>query len=326
MAVPAMPALHTFAFAHPLRPEQLQVFRDAFPQVRFLMADQGLPAGIEQAQGVAIHWDPPPMDDLLERAKAMRWLHLRGAGIDRIAVPRLVASDVVLTNGSGNHAPNIAEHVLSLMFAFARQLPQLVRQQAEKTWAPPAPGRIFELSGQTLAIVGCGAIGQELAWRAAALGLHVIGVKRAMGALPRGVAELSALDRVGEVLPRADHVVLALPLTADTRGIIDAGCLRQMKPGAYFYNVGRGALVDQEALVEALRAGHLAGAGLDVTEPEPLPAASPLWEMANVVITAHSAGFTPRSYERFEALLLENLRRFDAGEPLLNVVDKAAGY
>lgn len=326
MSAPAMPALHTFAFAHPLRPADLRVFRDAFPQTRFLVADHGLPAGIEEAQGVAIHWDPPPMDELLARAKALRWLHLRGAGIDRIAVPHLLASDIVLTNGSGNHAPNIAEHVLSLMLAFARQLPQLVRQQSRKEWKPPSMARIFELSGQTLAIVGCGAIGQELAWRAAGLGLRVIGVKRAPGALPRGVDELFTLDQLGEVLPRADHVVLALPATAQTRGIVDAACLRQMKPGAYFYNVGRGTLVEPQALVDALRSGHLAGAGLDVTDPEPLPAESPLWAMPNVLITAHSAGFTPRSYERFEALLLDNMRRFDAGAPLLNVVDKAAGY
>lgn len=322
-----MAALHTFAFVHPLKPAQLQVYREAFPGVRFLAADRGLPDGIADAQGIAIHWDPPPMEELLAAARSLRWLHLRGAGIDRIAVPRLLASDIVLTNGSGNHAPNIAEHVLSLMLAFARQLPQLIRGQAGKTWAPPAAGKVFELSGQTLLIVGCGAIGEELAWRAAALGLQVIGVKRGPVAdLPRGVGDMVTLERLDDVLPRADHVVLALPLTARTRGLMDAPRLRRMKQGAHLYNVGRGPLLDQEALIELLRAGHLAGAGLDVTDPEPLPAASPLWDLPGVVITSHSAGMTPRSYERFEALLLENLRRFDAGEPLLNVVDKNAGY
>lgn len=321
-----MISLNTFAFAQPMRPDQLRVFRDAFPRIRFIAADQGLPAGIEEAQGIAIQWNPPPMDELLSEAKSLRWLHHRGAGIDSIAVPRLLASDVVVTNGSGNHAPNIAEHVLSLLLAFARQLPQLIRAQSRKSWAPPSGERVFELSGQTLAIIGCGAIGQELAWRAASLGLHVIGVKRERTALPRGVSELVTLDRLDGVLSQVDHVVLALPLTAQTRGLMDAARLRRLKPGAYLYNVGRGPLVDQDALVEALRSGHLAGAGLDVTDPEPLSADSPLWDLPGVVITAHSAGLTPRSYDRFEALLLENLRRFSTGEPLLNVVDKFAGY
>lgn len=320
------PLLRTFAFAHRLSAEQLQVYRDAFPRVRFVAADHGLPAGIEEAEGVAIHWNPPPMEELLSRAKKLRWLHLRGAGIDRIAVPGLMDSDVVLTNGSGNHAPNIAEHVLSLMLAFARQLPLLIARQQRKEWAAPPAERVFELSGQTLAIVGCGAIGQELARRAAGLGMRVIGVKRAPAAPPPGITELFTLERLDEVLARADHLVLALPLTPETRGLLDAPRLRRLKSGAHVYNVGRGALLDQEALVDALRSGHVAGAGLDVTDPEPLPADSPLWDMANVVITAHSAGLTPRSYERFEALLLENMRRFSRGEPLLNVVDKSAGY
>lgn len=321
-----MSPFHTFAFVHPLTDAQLRVYRDAFPGIRFLTADGGLPPGIENAQGIAIHWNAPPMDELLSRAKCLRWLHLRGAGIDRISVPRLLASDVVLTNGSGNHAPNIAEHVLSLMLAFARQLPRMIRQQGRKEWAAPAADRVFELSGQTLAIIGYGSIGQELGWRAKALGMRVIGVKREVAAAPPGLDGMFTLDRLNEVLAQADHVVLALPLTAQTRGLLGAGRLRQLKPGAYFYNVGRGPLVDHDALVDALRSGRLAGAGLDVTDPEPLPAHSPLWDMENVVVTAHSAGLTPRSYERFEALLLENLRRFARGEPLLNQVDKSAGY
>lgn len=321
-----MTSLHTFAFVHPLTPSELQVYRDTFPGVRFLTAEHGLPPGIEDAQGIAIHWNAPPMDDLLSRAKSLRWLHLRGAGIDRIAVPRLLDSGIVLTNGSGNHAPNIAEHVLSLMLAFARQLPRMVRQQGRKVWAAPPVDRIFELSGQTLAVVGYGAIGQELASRASALGMRVIGVKRHPVAVPPGLAALFTLERLDEALAQADHLVLALPLTAQTRGLLGAERLRRVKKGAYLYNVGRGPLVDQDALVEALRSGHLAGAGLDVTDPEPLPGDSPLWDMENVVITSHSAGLTPRSYERFEALLLENLRRFARGDPLLNEVDKSAGY
>jgi phosphoglycerate dehydrogenase-like enzyme len=320
-----MTKLKTFAFIHPLSQEQLQVFRDALPGTEFIASDRGLPDGIERAQGVAIHWDAPPIEALLSAATSLQWLHLRGAGIDRISVPRLVDSDIVLTNGSGNHSPNIAEHVVALMLAFARQLPALIRDQAARVWR--APDNVFELSGQTLLVVGCGNIGQELAWRASALGMKVIGARRRVGQAPlRGVSQVVAMQQLDDVLPLADHVALTLPLTAETQGVMSAARLNAMKPGAYFYNVGRGQTVDQPALIEALRSGRIAGAGLDVTDPEPLPPDSALWSEPGVVITAHSAGRTPRSYERFESLLLDNLARFSEGRPLLNVVDKAAGY
>jgi phosphoglycerate dehydrogenase-like enzyme len=318
----------TFAFIHPITPTQLKPFQAAAPDVEFLVPDRGpLPAGLERADAAAISWDAPPIDDILAAAPRLRWLNQRGAGIDRIATPRLVASDVVVTNGSGNHAPNIAEHVLALMLAFARQLPALIRSQQAARWEPPVVSRVFELAGQTLAIVGAGAIGSALAPRAAALGMTVIGVRRSSSAPPPpGIARTVGTDRIGEALAVADHVAIALPLTTETRGLFSAALLAQIKRGAYLYNVGRGALVDPVALLAALRSGQLAGAGLDVTEPEPLPADSPLWQEPGVVITAHSAGNTPRSYERYERLLLDNLGRWTRGEPLLNVVDKRLGY
>jgi len=318
----------TFAFLHAITPERLQPFRSAAPDVEFLVpGDAPLPAGLERADAGAISWDSPPIDTILAAAPRLRWLHQRGAGIDRIATPRLVGSEVVVTNGSGNHAPNIAEHLLALMLAFARQLPALVRSQQAARWEPPSPSRLFELSGQTLAIVGAGAIGGALAPRAAALGMTVIGVRRSAAAEPpAGMARVVTIDRLDEALGAADHVAIALPLTAETRGLFSAARLAAMKPGAHLYNVGRGALVDPGALLDALRSGRLAGAGLDVTEPEPLPADSPLWREPNVIITAHSSGNTPRSYERYERLLLDNLGRWVRGEPLLNVVDKRLGY
>jgi phosphoglycerate dehydrogenase-like enzyme len=321
--------LETFAFVHSIGPEQLQPFRAALPGVEFLVPRDGksLPAGIERAEAAAISWDGPPIDDILAAGKKLRWLHQRGAGIDRIATPRLIASDIVLTNGSGNHAPNIAEHVLGLMLAFARRLPALIRAQQEHRWQSPSAREVFELSGQTLAIVGFGAIGSALAERAAALGMEVIGVRRSPGAtLPPNVRRMAGIADIDAVLALADHVVVTLPLTAETRGMFSSARLAAMKPGAYLYNVGRGGTVDQEALLEALRSGHVAGAGLDVTEPEPLPADSPLWAEPDVVISAHSSGHTPRSFERYQRLLLENLQRFVRGETLQNVVDKRLGY
>jgi len=321
--------LTTFAFLHPLKPAQLAAFRDALPDVEFIVAQDGsLPPGIERAEGGALSWDGPPIDDVLAAAHRLQWLHQRGAGIDRIATPKLVASEVVLTNGSGNHAINIGEHVLAMMLAFARQLPALVMSQAECRWRPPKAASLFELSGQRLAVIGAGALGCAVAERAAAFGMRVSGVRRssAQTPLPSGFETMTSIDAIDTAVRDADHVVITLPLTSETRDLFGADRIAAMKPGAYLYNVGRGAIVDQAALLAALRTGHLAGAGLDVTEPEPLPAESPLWREHGVLITAHSSGLTPRSYQRYEALLLENLRRFTRGQALLNVVDKARGY
>lgn len=321
--------LSTFAFLHPLGAEQLRFFREALPDVELLeMPEAGLPLGLERAQGASISWNGPPVDAVLAAAPALRWLHQRGAGIDAISTPALVASRVVLTNGSGNHAINIAEHVLGLMLAFARQLPALVLAQAERRWQPPAADALFELSGQTLAIVGAGQLGCAIAERAAAFGMTVAGVRRSAStaALPPGFAAMVTIDAIDAVLHEADHVVVTLPLTAETRHLFATDRFAAMKRGAHFYNVGRGAVVDHDALLAALRSGHIAGAGLDVTEPEPLPADSPLWREPGVIVTAHSSGLTPRSFGRYQALLLENMQRFERGEALLNVVDKQLGY
>ena len=213
------------------------------------------------------------------------------------------------------------------MLAFARQLPALVRAQDRREWRVPPVDTLFELSRQTLAVVGAGALGCAVAERAAAFGMTVLGVRRSpAGAMPPGFASMTATADLDAVLGRADHVVITLPLTDETRGLFSAARIAAMKPGAHLYNVGRGAIVDPAALLAALRSGHLRGAGLDVTEPEPLPADSPLWREPGVIVTAHSSGLTPRSFERYQALLLENLRRFQRGETLLNVVDKRLGY
>jgi phosphoglycerate dehydrogenase-like enzyme len=321
--------LSTFAFLHPLKPEQLSWFREAVPGVEFLLLEDGrLPHDLGRAQGAVIGWDGPAIDDVLAAGHGLQWLHQRGAGIDRIATPTLVGSKVILTNGSGNHAPNIAEHVLAMMLAFARPLPALVRAQQAREWQPPRAQTVFELAGQTLAIVGYGAIGTALAERAAAFGMRVIGVRRTAAAqpLPPHASAMFPTEHIDAALAEADHVVIAVPLTAQTRGLFSTARLAAMKRGARLYNVGRGAIVDHEALLAALRSGQLAGAGLDVTEPEPLPASSPLWTEPGVLITAHSSGQTPRSFERYRDLLVENMQRFQRGEALLNVVDKALGY
>jgi len=319
-----------FAFAHAITPEQLASFRSALPAIEFLApaGDATLPDDMARATAAAISWDSAPIDRVLDAAPQLGWLHQRGAGIERIAVPRLQDSAVVVTNGSGNHAPNIAEHVLALMLAFARQLPALIRAQQAAAWRPPRPQQLFELSGQTLAVIGAGSIGRALGERAAALGLRVLGVRRSAAASEAlaGFERVVGFEGLDAVLGEADHVAIALPLTPATRGLFSAARLERVKRGAYLYNVGRGGLVDHAALLDALRGGRLAGAGLDVTDPEPLPADSPLWHEPDVVITAHSSGNTPRSFDRYRALLLDNLGRWLRGEPLLNVVDLRLGY
>jgi phosphoglycerate dehydrogenase-like enzyme len=325
-----MPPVPVFAFAHRIAEEPLAAIRAALPAIEFLAPAAGaaLPGGIERARGVAISWDSPPIEAVLDAAPRIEWLHQRGAGIDRIAGPRLLQSNVVVTNGSGNHAPNIAEHVLGLMLAFARQLPALIRAQQAAQWKPPRAEQLFELSGQTLAVIGAGSIGRALGARAAALGVRVLGVRRSSHPeedVP-GFTRLVGIERLDDVLAEADHVAIALPLTGETRGLFSAARLERMKPGAYLYNVGRGGLVVHAALLEALRSGRLAGAGLDVTDPEPLPPDSALWHEPGVIVTAHSSGNTPYSFERYRALLVDNLGRWSRGEPLRNVVDVRLGY
>jgi phosphoglycerate dehydrogenase-like enzyme len=331
LARPAMPHLDAFALIHPLADHELAQLQAALPDIEFIVGtdELTLPAGLERVQAAALRSDKetPLLDGLLDRAPQLRWLQARGAGVEKLVTPRLVASDLIFTNGSGTHSDNIAEHVLAMMLAFARQLPVLIRQQAERKWAWPPRARLFELGGQTLAIVGLGAIGRALAPRAAALGMQVIGVRRSEGgALPPGVVRSVGFARLDETLAAADHVVIALPQTPETEGLFSTARFAAMKKGAHVYNVGRGPLVDQEALFAALQSGQLGGAGLDVTEPEPLPDDSPLWSHPNVIITAHTAGGTPHSFARYKELLVDNIGRFRRGEPLVNVVDKALGY
>ncbi len=267
-------------------------------------------------------------EDEVAAAPRLRWVQATIAGVEGFPLPALAARGIVLTNASGVAAPAIAEHVLALMLAFARGLPALYRRQASGAWcdnhdeAPPT----FELGGQTLGIVGLGDIGVELARRAHALGMRVRATDRDPGEAPPGVERVRPSDDLPALLAAADHVVLCLPLTRSTEHLIGREQLAVMKDSAYLYNVGRGELVDQGALVAALRDGTIAGAGLDVTTPEPLLADSPLWALPTVVITGHTAGQTPLYWERGIDLVIDNARRFLAGEGLRNVVDTGAGY
>jgi len=248
-------------------------------------------------------------DAELARAQRLRWLSSVAAGLEEIVTPALFARGVAVTNASGVHGPNIAEHVLAMMLMFTRGLPRLYRAQ--------------------LLIVGLGRIGEAIAARARPFGVRIVALKRDRATrhdAAVAVDELLSMDALDGALGRADHVCLTVPLTPETRHLMNAARLARLGTGAYVYNVSRGAVIDEAALVEALRAGRLAGAGLDVFEEEPLPASSPLWDLENVILTPHVSGATPLYYHRTAALFADNLDRFLAGQPLANRFDPTRGY
>ncbi len=282
-----------------------------------------LPEVMPGAQAL-IGWGLSP--ELLRKLPDLRWFYSGGAGVDGVLFPELVESDIVVTNNSGVHAPHMAEYLLGMMLAFARGLPELMRAQARHEWRGRDGLTVYELGRQTLGVVGLGDIGQALAWRANAMGMRVLGSRRHVGDPPRGVDRIYPPEGLDDLLAESDHVAITLPLTDETRGLFGAAEFAKMKSTAFIYNIGRGAIINNDALINALRTGSIAGAALDVTDPEPLPAESPLWDMENVVITAHTSGRGPYYWERGIELLVENIGRFMRDEPMLNVVDKRAGY
>jgi D-2-hydroxyacid dehydrogenase (NADP+) len=271
-------------------------------------------------------------DDHLARAPHLRWLSSVAAGLDEIATPALLSRAITLTSASGVHGPNIAEHLLTMILMFTRGFPKLFRAQLARRWQRDPKSRSDgpgELTGKTLLIVGLGRIGEALAVRARPFGVHVVAVKHDSGRRHDagvGVDELLPPTALDDALGRADHVCLTVPLTPATHHLMDARRLARMRPGAFLYNVSRGAVIDEAALVETLRAGKLAGAGLDVFEEEPLPGGSPLWDLDNVILTPHVAGVTPLYYQRTAALFADNLERFLSGRPLANQFDRQRGY
>ena len=301
-------------------------FAADFPKADFL-SYEGDPAVLERhiAEVVAVIGAVP--DHLLPRASRLRWVSSTGAGAGALVTSAYRARpDVVATTVSGVHTASVPEHALAMLLAFARCLPEQVLNQhgARRFYWPD---QMFEVEGQTMGILGLGHIGRALAVKARGLGMHVVGWRRRDQPVDAGL--LDRQYRPGELLdllPEADHVVITLPLTPATRHLIGPRELAAMKRSAHLFNVGRGEVVDQTALVAALRDGVIAGAGLDVTDPEPLPAQDALWAQPNCLVLTHYGGLTPTYGPRAYRILAGNLRRLLAGERLDNVVDKEAGY
>ena len=272
-------------------------------------------------------------DNVRELAPNLRWLQYPGAGVDSLKATGLLelGSGVIVTTASGIHGTNISEYVFGSMLMFNRAWPEMVRLQDRHIW-PRNPNwfnlRSRELAGQTLGIVGLGSIGRRIAQLGRAFGMTVLGThySATSGEKDPDVDEVYTLDQLHGLLRRSDYVVLAMPLTPKTEKIIGEPELRAMRPNAYLVNIARGGVVDEPALIRALRERWIAGAGLDVATEEPLPADNPLFSMPNVILTPHISGATDNYDQRLTALFAENLRRYRAKRELLNRYDPKRGY
>ncbi len=266
--------------------------------------------------------------ELFALAKRLAWVQIYWAGAERcLAVPEVASGRLMMTNMQKMSSPVIAEHAIGMMFSLARNLPQFIRRMDGGDWegGDEATAGMTPIAGKTLLVAGLGGIGTEVARLGAALDMRVIGTRNSSRSGPDFVDYVGLSHELDDLAGEADVIVNALPLTNDTKGLLDKEFFASTRRGAIFINVGRGQTVVTDALLAALESGHLSGAGLDVTDPEPLPAEHPLWQQKNVVITPHVAG-VGGEFERHRALLVENLRRYIAGDHLLNVVDPKKGY
>ena len=261
--------------------------------------------------------------EMFAAAKKLKWVQAVAAGVDRFLFPEFVSSEVVLTNARGIHVIQVSDHALALILAFSRRLNTFMRYQLGKRWARL---ECDELQGKIIGIVGLGAIGREVARKAKCFGMKVLAVDKDTTALPSYVDEVFAPSALRTLLERSEFVVLSVPLTRETEGMIGEHELSTMRRDAILVNVSRGGIVRQHELVRALKDGTIAGAGLDVFEEEPLPPDCELWRMENVVITPHVAGSTPHYWTRMCDVFCENLRRYMSGQRLMNLVDKRLGY
>lgn len=295
----------------------------AAPGARMLLpASRDEAVALAPEVDIATGWSLPA--GVLGNGRRLKWVHAFNAGVDGfVGLPGIRDGRVVLTRTVGAHVA-LPDHVMALILAFARRLHVDIRRQINRRWDRPA-GIGEDIAGQVLGILGLGQIGKPLAARAGAFGMRVIGTKRTPEPVPH-VDLVLPPDRIDELLQAADYVVALLPLTPETKGRMGKREFRLMKPTAVFINVSRGPIVQEAALVRALREGWIAGAGLDVFDVEPLPADHPLYELPQVIITPHVSGITPQFFGRIAKIFAQNLERYVHGEPLANVIDVGRGY
>ena len=299
----------------------------AYPDVEFAFCES--PAEIKDAIADAEVYMGWLSRDVFVAAKKLKWIQSPSSGINYyIAIPELVASDVLLTSARGTHGACLAEHTLAMILAFTRHIRDYVRHQETHTWSARAlRGKMVELTGMTLGIIGFGAVGRAIAKRAAAFDMNIMAVDMFPQNPPEYVTSLAGLDGLNALLGQADYVVVTVPYTEQTDGMIGAAEIAKMKPSAMLIGISRGGIVDESALVSALREGRLAAAALDVFDKEPLPTESELWDVENLLITPHVAGGSQYECDHILDIFRENLGRFVRGElPLRNQIDKQRGF
>lgn len=302
---------------------EMQILRSTYPHLEVITL-KGTTYSKEQLARAEIIVGFPKPEDLVH-ATSLRWLHAPSSGITQYADKALFArKDVLLTNSSGTYGKQIADHIIGMIIAFNHNFFLYHDQMKEKLWKNRFPSH--DIWDSTLLIVGLGDIGTNLAKRAKAHGMRVVAVKRTVNEQPSTVDYVGTIDELDSLLGQADYLALCPAHTKETENLIDARRLSLMKSTAYLFNVGRGALVDELALIEALKEGKLAGAGLDVTQIEPLPPTSKLWDLDNVFITPHASGLSPSDPHQVFSLFLDNLERYLEGKQMQNIVDFARKY
>ncbi|MBI3695939.1 MAG: D-2-hydroxyacid dehydrogenase [Acidobacteria bacterium] len=293
------------------------------PNVTFVAGTPGnLPQQVADADAILGVISP----ELFRAAKKLKWVHIYSAGVENYRFPEFTNSDVMLTNAKIIQGPEIADHAFSLLLALTRDLYRVIPKRTSEEQIGRQDYKAIELRGKTAVIVGCGGIGTQIALRAHAFGMTVIGVDPKEIPLTTYISRVVPPDRIDTVLPLADVVFISAPHTPQSEGMIGPRQFELMKKGAYFIAVSRGKLYQTDALVKALDEKKLSGAGLDVTNPEPLPKSHALWKFENVIITPHVATVSDGVGARYRDLILDNVARFAKGEPLRNVVDKVKGY
>jgi phosphoglycerate dehydrogenase-like enzyme len=330
----AVPAREMKAWRRPTKivvlidsPARLQWFQEAVAgsKVQLLGAHNpseflSLVKGADAVEGICA-------PDVIEAGSELRWIQTQGVGVENcLAIPRVASGNIILTNMQEIDAPNVAEHAMALVLALSRQIPTFVTNQRQRTWTTHLAREMVDLQDRTMLIVGLGANGTAIAERAHAFGMHIVATRHSGAPGPSFVDYVGAPGELQALVGRADFVVNTTPLTPQTEGLFNAAMFAKIKRGAFFINVGRGKSVVTADLVNALNDGQLAGAGLDVVDPEPLPPNDPLWLAPNVIITPHVASLSARRMERFWLVMRENLRRYVFGDRLLSVVDPARGY
>lgn len=312
-------------FSVPIKGNQLEDFKREFPQVEFLVEDgEGTRRdGLAEAEVWAAYGFDIKEEDI-ERAGKLKWIMVYTAGVDALPAKPILERDILVTNVRGIHGPSISEQVFAYLLSHVRLLEELQRQKKKGEWNNRVrPGILF---GKTIGIIGAGAIGREIARKAKAFDMKVLGVRKS-GAPTQYVDEMVTMEGLHQVLAQSDFVVMALPSTPETRHIMDAKAFHTMKESAYFVNIARGDVVDTHAMVEALREKRIAGAALDVFEEEPLPKDHPLRQMDNVLMTPHTAGLFPGYIYRANDVFQRNLRVYvDGIGEMVNVVDLGRGY